>query len=122
MPFCIEIRKPNNHIRKMPGGWDGTALNTVMTVALAETHPDEVLANNGWSMARIVEEGRVLDWSMFPIYYMGSNYPECGVLTDGHQVIENDYKFEFHTDPDDADKVTRVIEIKAGDRIAAWRS
>lgn len=123
MPFNIEVVKPGNgHRRKMPGGWDQTALDTVMTVALAESHPDAVLAANGWSMEKIVEEGKVLDWSMFPIYYMGSQYPECGVLNSGSQRIKQDYRFEFCQDPDDPERVTRVIEFKAGDEIRAWRS
>ena len=104
MPLNTQILRNGENFN--PGGWDFFALSCIFTAAFQEADPDgEYAEGRTWDS---IEEPQWVDFSAAPIYAMGG----CPLLEVGEQVLEADHKYESD----------RVIELKAGDKLRAWRS
>ena len=115
MPLIVEITRAGERV-KPKGGWDYPVLSAVYTAALVEASPDLVLANNGQTMKEVVDNGKYIDMSMAPIYYMKG----CPLLEKGKQVLKEDHKFVLRRSAK-TERATRVLHLKKGDVLRARR-
>jgi hypothetical protein len=115
MPLVVEITRAGERV-KPKGGWDYPVLSAVYTAALVEASPDLVLAANGQTMQQVVDDGKYIDMSDAPIYYMTG----CPLLEKGHQVLEQNHKFVLSHSVKTG-RATRVLHLKKGDVLRAWR-
>ena len=106
MPLCTEVKRGG---KVVPFKWDYNRLSAMISVALAEALPDLVLAADGRTMAQVVEDGKYVDMSMTPLYYVDWDAP---LFKTGRQVLKHSYTF--------GEGETEIV-FKKGDVLRVWR-
>ena len=101
MPLVIKVVRNNEPLKLT---WDFQTLSAIYTACIREQDPEQEYAE-GKTFGSI-EEGHYVDFSMVPIYYL--EMPKVPLVARGEQTLLSDHKFEW-------------MELKAGDRINAWR-
>jgi hypothetical protein len=110
MPLNLEVLRKGERVRYRP--FDYFVLNAVYTAAMKEADPDATV-NDEYTWGTL-PEGKVVDWSYLPIYYMGG----CPLLEEGRQVLKQGHRFV----KTDEDGKTRKVVFRKGDELHAWRS
>lgn len=109
MPLNIEVWRGDETVTLE---WDWITLSCIYTACVQEAEPDREY-NDGKTFGDI-PEGKYVNFDMIPIYYLDWNTP---LVKKGQQTLQFDHTWKWtHEDEE------RVIELKAGDVVKAWRS
>ena len=101
MPLVTEIIRDKKPLDIM---WDYNVLSCMYTAAVKDAAPD-IRVNDKLTFGE-VPEGRFIDFSMVPIYYLTWDIP---LVKKGSQKLKRDYNFPG------------IVELKRGDVLRAWR-
>ena len=101
MPLVIKVTRNEQPLKLT---WDFNTLSAIYTACIKEQDPDQEY-REGKTFGDI-EAGHFVDFSMCPIYYL--DMPKVPLVARGEQTLLHDHKYEW-------------MELKAGDRITAWR-
>lgn len=109
MPLTVEVKRTGE---RMKFRWSWQLLSCIYTAAMIEAAPETII-NDEFTYGTL-SEGRYVDWSWSPIYYMTG----CPLLEEGRQTLKQDHTFNVTWESGEEE----LIELKKGDEIRAWRS
>jgi hypothetical protein len=119
MPLETAVKRNG---RTLTLNWDYNMLSIMYSTCVAEAEPDHPI-NDEQTFGEAVAEGKYMDWSLAPIYYMGDAFPKVPLLQEGRQELKKDHKFRqfIPAGPDGEPEEWRTVELKAGDVCMAGR-
>jgi hypothetical protein len=107
VPLNTEIKR-DGKVWNPTGGWDYFALSCMYTAACKEAIPEENFnEDTKWGE---LEDGKYVDFSMIPIYYLDWEVP---LVKKGKQTLKQRHYFGNDN---------RNITLLPGDTLRAWRS